>query len=64
MPERTRELPRGERIYVVCPSGNRSRRAASWLAAAGLDAWSVAGGTGARVPAGRPVVHGPHGNAA
>jgi rhodanese-related sulfurtransferase len=51
-------LPRGERIYVICASGNRSLAAVGLLANAGLDAVSVAGGTGAWQRSGRPVVLG------
>lgn len=52
------QLPRGVPVYVICASGNRSLAAAGFLARAGVDAWSVAGGTGAWARAGRPVVHG------
>ncbi|NUT33421.1 MAG: rhodanese-like domain-containing protein [Hamadaea sp.] len=52
------DLPRDQRIYVICASGNRSLAAADFLARAGLDAVSVAGGTGAWQRAGRPVVLG------
>jgi rhodanese-related sulfurtransferase len=56
--ERLKDLPRGERIYVICASGNRSLAAVGFLANAGLDAVSVAGGTGAWQRAGRSVVLG------
>lgn len=52
------QLPRGVPVYVICASGNRSLAAADFLARAGVDARSVAGGTGAWVRAGRPVVRG------
>ncbi|WP_127500305.1 rhodanese-like domain-containing protein [Actinoplanes solisilvae] len=55
---RVAELPRGVPVYVVCASGNRSLSAADYLAAAGINAWSVAGGTGAWLRAGRPIVRG------
>lgn len=58
------ELPRNERIYVICASGNRSAMAVSLLRQAGYDARSVAGGTSAWTGQGRPVVHGPRENAA
>ncbi|NKQ59350.1 rhodanese-like domain-containing protein [Amycolatopsis sp. K13G38] len=64
LPGRIAELPRGERIYVICASGGRSRAAAGWLASAGLDARSVSGGTSAWIAAGGPVVRGPRENAA
>ena len=53
-------LPAGEPVYVICASGNRSKAAASWLRTAGLDAISVAGGTGGWTGQGRPVVRGPN----
>jgi rhodanese-related sulfurtransferase len=64
LPDRIGELPRQERIYVICASGNRSRTAAALLSAAGLSARSVSGGTNAWVASGAPVVRGPHENAA
>jgi rhodanese-related sulfurtransferase len=51
-------LRTGQRIYVICASGNRSKTAASWLIGAGIDAVSVAGGTGGWASQGRPVVRG------
>lgn len=53
------ELPRAERVYVICQSGNRSYTAAGWLRSAGIDAVSVAAGTGGWLRQGRPVVVGP-----
>jgi rhodanese-related sulfurtransferase len=61
---RQNELPRGERLYVICASGNRSKAATDWLRACGLDAVSVAGGTSGWTAQGRPVVTGPHANTA
>lgn len=58
------ELPRGERIYVICASGNRSRGVADRLAGIGLEAYSVRGGTSAWQAAGYPLVRGPRENAA
>lgn len=58
------ELPLGQRVYVICASGNRSRTAAAVLAAAGRDAVSVSGGTRAWIASGGPVVRGPRENAA
>ena len=55
VPGRVRELPRHEPVYVVCASGNRSAQAAAYLARAGIDARSVAGGTSAWIGNGRPV---------
>jgi rhodanese-related sulfurtransferase len=56
------ELPRGVTVYVICASGNRSLAAADFLARAGIDARSVAGGTGAWQRAGYTVVHGTRAN--
>ncbi|HVB43760.1 MAG TPA: rhodanese-like domain-containing protein [Streptosporangiaceae bacterium] len=53
---RLNELPRSEPVYVICASGNRSLTAASWMVSAGIDARSVAGGTGAWASAGGPLV--------
>ncbi|EHR50864.1 Rhodanese-related sulfurtransferase [Saccharomonospora marina XMU15] len=61
---RMAELPRRERIYVICASGNRSAMAASVLEQAGFDARSVAGGMSAWTGDGRPVLRGPRENAA
>jgi rhodanese-related sulfurtransferase len=55
-------LPKDQRVYVICASGNRSLTAAGWLRAAGIDAVSVAGGTGGWTSQGRPVVRGRHAN--
>ncbi|MGY3684915.1 rhodanese-like domain-containing protein [Streptomyces sp. TE33382] len=52
------ELPGDRPVYVICASGNRSARAAEQLAALGVDAVSVAGGTAAWARAGRPLVRG------
>jgi rhodanese-related sulfurtransferase len=58
LPQHLAELPRGQRIYMICASGNRSLAAADFLARAGVDAVSVAGGTGAWQRSGRPVAFG------
>ena len=52
------ELPRDVPVYVICASGNRSLAGADLLHRAGIDAWSVAGGTTAWQRAGHPVVRG------
>lgn len=56
---RTSEVPRGERIYVICASGSRSLAAAEALNRAGWDTVSVTGGTKAWAAEGRPVRTGP-----
>jgi len=55
---RLADLPRGRPVFLICASGNRSLAAADYLARAGVDAWSVAGGTGAWSRAGHPVIRG------
>ncbi|MER7458764.1 rhodanese-like domain-containing protein [Micromonospora sp. NPDC126480] len=52
------ELPKGAPVYVICASGNRSLAAVRFLRRAGVDAYSVAGGTGGWARSGRPVVRG------
>jgi rhodanese-related sulfurtransferase len=59
VPQRAGELPKGQPVFVICASGNRSQTAAWWLSGAGMDAWSVAGGTSGWMSAGFPVVYGP-----
>jgi rhodanese-related sulfurtransferase len=61
---RVGELPTDRTVFVICATGNRSLAAAGWMRAAGVDAYSVAGGTSGWVRMGRPVVAGPHENAA
>ncbi|MEI5009466.1 rhodanese-like domain-containing protein [Streptomyces sp. PmtA] len=51
-------VPEGRTVYVICAGGNRSQWAAGRLAAAGMDALSVAGGTRGWIGTGRPVVTG------
>jgi rhodanese-related sulfurtransferase len=57
--DRMRELDRSRPVYVICASGNRSLPMTDLLRAAGFDAWSVAGGTGAWARSGRPLEGGP-----
>lgn len=64
VPARTRELPKGRPVYVICASGNRSRTATGWMVEAGIDARSVAGGTTGWISSGGPVVRGPRADAA
>jgi rhodanese-related sulfurtransferase len=58
LPGRVAELDRSAALYVVCASGNRSRAMTDLLRAAGVDAYSVAGGTQAWIKSGRPVEEG------
>ncbi|SEL73732.1 rhodanese-like domain-containing protein [Nonomuraea pusilla] len=55
---RISEVPRGGAVYVICASGNRSRAGAALLRRAGIEAYSVAGGTKGWVRAGGQVVAG------
>ena len=52
------ELPNDRAVYVICATGNRSKTAASWMRRAGIDAISVAGGTGGWIRLGKPVIRG------
>lgn len=61
---RRNELPKGERVYVICASGNRSKSATDWLRGFGIEAVSVAGGTSGWTAQGHPVVRGPHAGSA
>ena len=54
----TAQLPREEDVYVICESGNRSRSMTDVLAAQGIRAISVQGGTAAWRAAGRALVTG------
>ncbi|GAC1326650.1 MAG: hypothetical protein NVSMB13_11980 [Mycobacteriales bacterium] len=58
VPLRAHELTKGQPVYLVCQGGGRSFQAAQTLDRAGYDARSVAGGTGAWLSAGKPVVTG------
>ncbi|UIX34186.1 rhodanese-like domain-containing protein [Streptomyces sp. GQFP] len=64
VPVRCGELPAGRPVFVICASGNRSRTAADRMNSLGIDAYSVAGDTGAWARAGRPVAAGPAEHAA
>ena len=54
LPVRVHELPRDRPVYLVCQAGGRSAQAAQLLAADGIDARSVTGGTAAWISSGRP----------
>jgi rhodanese-related sulfurtransferase len=64
LPGRVGELPADRPVYVICASGNRSLTAADRMSAGGVDAYSVAGGTGGWARSGRPLVTGPRADAA
>ena len=52
------EIDKTSPVFVICASGNRSSAMTDLLRAAGFDAVSVAGGTGAWERSGRPLVEG------
>ena len=54
------DAPNGQPVYVICASGNRSKAGAGLLAQRGIEAYSVAGGTGGWARTGRPIVTGAH----
>ncbi|KNC18713.1 sulfurtransferase [Arthrobacter sp. RIT-PI-e] len=56
LPARLEELDPEQDLHVICRSGGRSLRAAQWLEGNGYSAVNVAGGTGAWLEAGRPLV--------
>ncbi|HXF73858.1 MAG TPA: rhodanese-like domain-containing protein [Actinomycetota bacterium] len=58
LPARLGEVPRDRPVAVICGSGYRSSVAASLLARSGVDVRNVAGGMGAWLRAGHPVVPG------
>jgi rhodanese-related sulfurtransferase len=55
VPQRLHDLPTDKPIYLVCAVGARSAQAAMYLAARGVDAVNVDGGTAEWVAAGYPV---------
>ena len=55
LPVRIDEVPRDRPVLVICQSGGRSAQATELMRSVGIDAHSVAGGTGAWIEAGRPV---------
>lgn len=55
LPTRLPELPKDQPVYVICQSGGRSAQATELMRAVGIEATSVAGGTGAWIESGRPV---------
>jgi rhodanese-related sulfurtransferase len=55
LPARLPELPKGQPVSVICQAGGRSAQATELMRAVGIEAISVAGGTGAWIQSGRPV---------
>ncbi len=64
VPEKVGDLPTDRPVYVICESGNRSLQATDYLRGQGLEAYSVAGGTGVWGRAGHELVTGPYATAA
>lgn len=58
--DRVEELSTRGPLYLVCASGGRSQTAAELLRRAGIEAYSVAGGTLAWQGSGREMEEGPH----
>lgn len=56
--EKVDDLSEKSRVYVICASGNRSLTATDALRQAGIEAYSVAGGTAAWQAAGREMATG------
>lgn len=52
------QFPKSRRVYVICQSGRRGRKAVDHLTAAGVNAVNVDGGTSAWEAAGLPVTCG------
>ncbi len=57
--ERADELPTDQPVYVICATGNRSISSSQQLRQAGVEAYSVAGGTSQWAEEGREIVSGP-----
>jgi rhodanese-related sulfurtransferase len=55
VPQRMAELPADQPVYLVCAVGGRSAQAAGFLAARGVDAVNVDGGTHEWMSSGYPV---------
>jgi rhodanese-related sulfurtransferase len=55
IPRRTGEIPRDQRVYVICQTGSRSAKATEWLNSRGYDTVNVAGGSKAWAEAGNPI---------
>jgi rhodanese-related sulfurtransferase len=55
LPARLPELAKDRPVLAICQAGGRSAQATALLRAVGIDATSVAGGTGEWIASGRPV---------
>lgn len=56
--DRLTEVPRDQKVYIICESGARSAQTVQWLETQGYDAVDVAGGTAAWRSAGLPIAMG------
>ena len=56
--DRVAEIDKAAPVFVICASGNRSSAMTDLLRGAGIDAVSVAGGTGAWERSGRALEEG------
>ncbi len=61
--ERAAELPTDEPVYVICATGNRSQSMSELLRRAGVEAYSVMGGTSQWANEGHEIVVGPQARA-
>lgn len=55
LPVRLTEVPKDRPVLVICQAGGRSAQATALMRSVGIDAYSVAGGTGQWIESGRPV---------
>ncbi|WP_426572957.1 rhodanese-like domain-containing protein [Aquihabitans sp. McL0605] len=58
VPDHLDQIPTEGEVLIICKVGGRSRRAAEYLRAQGIDAINIAGGTMAWIDEGHPVVDG------
>jgi rhodanese-related sulfurtransferase len=58
VPDRVGDIPSSGEVLIICKMGGRSRKAAEFLRAQGIDAVNIAGGTMAWIDAGHRVVTG------
>ncbi len=58
VPDRLADISTGGEVLIICKSGGRSRKAAEFLLAQGIQAVNIAGGTMAWIDAGHRVVTG------
>lgn len=55
LPARLPELTKDQPVYAICQADGRSAQATELMRSVGIDATSVAGGTGAWIESGRPI---------